>query len=190
MTSRDPPRSISPEALKAYAHPLRLEMIRYLGDHGPQTATSLAKALGESTGQTSYHLRQLAKHGLVEDDPSRGTGRERWWKAASFSVDVPALSDPSAAGAARLMLSTMVRHRAETLQHWVNRGTVPEGWENATHHASTLALTPDELAQLNEAVQEALEPFEQLGRERRDSGEAEGMTRVRVYYDAFPLLED
>lgn len=190
MASRNLPRSITPEALKAYAHPLRLEMIRYLGDHGPQTATSLAKALGESTGQTSYHLRQLEKHGLVEEDVGRGKGRERWWRATSFSVDVPALTDPSAVPAARLMLSTMVRHRAEALLHWVNRDSVPEGWEAATHHSSTLALTPEELARLNEAVEAAMEPFERLGRERRESGEAEGMTRVRVYYDAFPLMED
>src|SRR5690606_4687497 len=100
------------------------------------------------------------------------------------------LTDPSTAPAAQLMLSTMVRHRAETLQHWVSHGSIPEGWENATHHSSTLALTPEELGRLNEAVEKAIEPFTRIAQERAESGEAEGMTRVRVYYDAFPLIED
>ena len=41
---------------------------------------------GINTGQTSYHLRQLAQHGFVVDDEERGNGRERWWKAAHQST--------------------------------------------------------------------------------------------------------
>jgi DNA-binding transcriptional ArsR family regulator len=67
------------EAIRLLAHPLRQRMERELRN-GPVTATSLARALGESTGLTSYHLRQLAKHGFVEEVPGHGKGRERWWR--------------------------------------------------------------------------------------------------------------
>ena len=72
----------TPQMLRALAHPTRLKMLGMLRIDGPATATSLATRLGINTGQTSYHLRQLAQHGFVVDDEERGNGRERWWKAA------------------------------------------------------------------------------------------------------------
>jgi len=66
-------------ALRLLAHPLRRRISEQLR-HGPVSATSLAEALGESTGLTSYHLRQLAKHGFVEEVPELSAGKERWWR--------------------------------------------------------------------------------------------------------------
>jgi DNA-binding transcriptional ArsR family regulator len=80
--------SITPTtaALRALAHPTRLRMLGLLRVDGPATATGLATRLGLNTGQTSYHLRQLAQHGLVVDDAERGNARERWWRAAHEST--------------------------------------------------------------------------------------------------------
>ena len=76
--------SITPDAagLKVLAHPVRLEMLGMLRVEGPATATMLAQRLGLNSGATSYHLRQLAQHGFIEEDAERGNGRERWWRAA------------------------------------------------------------------------------------------------------------
>jgi DNA-binding transcriptional ArsR family regulator len=68
-------------ALRALAHPLRNRLLGLLRLHGPSTATLLGKRVGESSGSTSYHLRQLAAYGFVEEVPDHGTGRERWWRA-------------------------------------------------------------------------------------------------------------
>ncbi|MEU7461934.1 winged helix-turn-helix domain-containing protein, partial [Streptomyces griseofuscus] len=49
-------------------------------DHGPATASQLAERLGESSGATSYHLRQLADHGVatrLPDKPRRIRSRRR-----------------------------------------------------------------------------------------------------------------
>lgn len=95
MSTPDEPRELSdPSALKALAHPLRQKILRLLRA-GPATSTSLAEALGENTGSTSYHLRQLAAHGFVEDVPGRGTGRERWWQASDQDVRFPRRSTMS-----------------------------------------------------------------------------------------------
>lgn len=69
-------------SLRAVAHPRRLRMLGELRRHGPSTATRLAAKLGINTGSASYHLRQLADAGLVTEDPTEGTSRERWWRAA------------------------------------------------------------------------------------------------------------
>ena len=70
---------------KALAHPLRGEILRHLDEHGPATSTTIAEALGENTGTTSYHLRVLADAGIIEEVPERAHGRERWWR--TFPTD-------------------------------------------------------------------------------------------------------
>lgn len=82
------PRQVTGDAKrwKALSHPLRQEMLRHIREHGQDTSTTLAEALGESTGTTSYHLRVLADAGVIEEVPGRPNSRERWWR--TFSVDM------------------------------------------------------------------------------------------------------
>ncbi|WP_225729270.1 MULTISPECIES: transcriptional regulator [unclassified Nocardia] len=81
MADHPAPRTITDVAvLRLLAHPLRRRIEEQLRG-GPVTATTLAQALGESSGLTSYHLRQLAKHGFIEEVPELATGKERWWRA-------------------------------------------------------------------------------------------------------------
>ncbi|MFH8610116.1 ArsR/SmtB family transcription factor [Streptomyces sp. NPDC018029] len=77
--------------LKALAQPRRQQMLQHLTVHGPATSATLARALGLNTGATSYHLRELARYGFVEETRGSGRegerdgggrhGRERWWRA-------------------------------------------------------------------------------------------------------------
>jgi DNA-binding transcriptional ArsR family regulator len=90
VTDQGEPRELTdPAALKSLGHPLRQRILRQLHRDGPATSTSLAQALGENTGATSYHLRQLAEHGFVEEVPERGRGRERWWQARVRDIRFP-----------------------------------------------------------------------------------------------------
>jgi len=83
------------DVLKALAHPRRQRMLQHLGLHGPATSATLARALGLNTGATSYHLRELAKVGFVEEVPGQGTGRERWWRAPVRDLRIPPRSRQS-----------------------------------------------------------------------------------------------
>jgi DNA-binding transcriptional ArsR family regulator len=74
---------------KAMSHPLRREILRHLGDHSPANATTIAEALGENTGTTSYHLRLLADAGVIEEVPERAHGRERWWRVIPVDLREP-----------------------------------------------------------------------------------------------------
>ena len=65
-------------SLRGLAHPLRVRMLWMLETDGPATATILADRLGERTGTTSWHLRELASCGFVEEVSDRGNKRERW----------------------------------------------------------------------------------------------------------------
>jgi DNA-binding transcriptional ArsR family regulator len=81
-------RRLDASGLKALAHPLRVRMLGTLRNDGPATATQLAQRLGESTGTTSWHLRQLAAHGFIEEDPDRGTKRDRWWRSRTRTTSL------------------------------------------------------------------------------------------------------
>ncbi|MEV0378369.1 helix-turn-helix domain-containing protein [Nonomuraea sp. NPDC050643] len=70
-----------PRVLKAVAHPLRVRLLGLLRSDGPATASELGRRLGESSGSTSYHLRELFKYGFVEEDPEQRDGRERRWRS-------------------------------------------------------------------------------------------------------------
>lgn len=190
--ARPGPQQLGPSALRAYAHPLRLRMIQLLNDHGPATATQLATQFGESTGQTSYHLRQLAKHGLVEDDPTRGRGRERWWKSTSFHLSTAAMvrEDPRLLGAAQLMLDAVVNARSDALRSWLAQlDHAPRQWVDvATQDQTTIHLTAEETRRLNDEIAAVLDTWVTLGQARlEDNSVPADAERVRVYYDVFPL---
>src|SRR5689334_12619211 len=56
-------------SLRALAHPLRLRLLGLLRMDGAATASQLAARTGQSSGATSYHLRQLAAYGFVIEEP-------------------------------------------------------------------------------------------------------------------------
>lgn len=102
MSEKNEPAEVTPQGVsgrtvrldrhlvRALAHPMRNRMLGLLRIYGPQTATTLAGRLGVNTGATSYHLRQLADAGLVEEDDTRGNARDRWWKSAHQGTEFDA----------------------------------------------------------------------------------------------------
>ena len=70
-------------ALKIVAHPLRARLLGALRMHGPATASELGRRFDESSGSTSYHLRELAKHDFVELDPEQHNARDKRWRATA-----------------------------------------------------------------------------------------------------------
>ena len=183
--AREEMRELGPEQLKALTHPLRVEIIRALRSDGPATATALARRLGESSGSTSYHLRQLERHGFVEEVPDSGDGRDRWWRAAfrGQSVD-PAKwhDDPGDRSVVAAYEAMVVRGAAQTLGAFIEEQANGE-WDNAWVDAATvsdksLRLTPAQLRRLVDKMHALLDSFE-----RYDSPGAE---RVVVQVNAFP----
>src|SRR5215469_5260949 len=107
------------KALRAYAHPVRMKLILALRTRGPLTATQAGRLLGESSGTCSFHLRQLAKYGLVEET-GEGTGREKPWRATTTSTGWDEVQEtPEAAAAAGLLSEVLVESYFATLRRWL-----------------------------------------------------------------------
>jgi len=186
-------RPIGGEELKAFTHPLRMAMYSALRDYGPATATQLARRLGESSGQTSYHLRQLERHGFVEDDPEHAGGRERWWRALSFSVADPVMiADPAQAPAVRAMFDLVIADRVRVLRQFFDAAMTQEADpdEAAGTDTTTAPMTKAEATHLIESVQTLINEHTERARSLAAAGDTEGRRRTRVFFDVVPLLDD
>jgi DNA-binding transcriptional ArsR family regulator len=89
------------ELYKTLVNPVRRQILDHIGKHREANSTSVARALGESTGTTSYHLRKLAEQHLIEEIPERSGGRERWWRVLPFEhvMAAPSQRTPEEDGA-------------------------------------------------------------------------------------------
>ncbi|MFE3824189.1 ArsR/SmtB family transcription factor [Streptomyces sp. NPDC059092] len=179
-------RTLDARSLRGLAHPLRIRLLGTLGHDGPATASQLAARLGESSGATSYHLRQLAAHGFVEDDPTRGKGRERWWRAAQegtrFTADLHANTDPEVRGAANLFLHEVATIHTQELATWLGTsGDWPLEWSQAADMSDfTLRLTPQQLTEMNKEIHAVAERYRVTG------AAAEDAPQVRIHLHSFP----
>jgi DNA-binding transcriptional ArsR family regulator len=179
-----------PLALRALAHPTRLALVGLLRRNGPQTATQAAERLGESSGSCSFHLRQLAKYGLVE--PAKGgEGREKPWQAtAMFTVWRGDGKTAGAAEASAQLSRVIAGNYVDALFRWLDRlPSAPRPWQRAAVFGDTmLYLTPAELARLGRQVDDLLEPY--VGRTFDAAQRPAGAKRVTYLRLAFPAGDD
>ncbi|MDQ1293917.1 MAG: hypothetical protein QG608_1799 [Actinomycetota bacterium] len=73
--------------IRALAHPTRLALMDALAVSGPLTATEASGLVGGTPSSCSFHLRQLAKYGFVEEAPER-RGRNRPWRLVRLSATI------------------------------------------------------------------------------------------------------
>jgi DNA-binding transcriptional ArsR family regulator len=130
---------------RTLGNPLRRRILAHLQEHGEANSTSLAQALGESTGTTSYHLRQLAEQRFVEEIPEKSGGRERWWRALPFHIQAP---DPAKMEAAELSAAieqakVKADHDIDLYFRVLAQYEGPDGWAQSSRGG--LYLTKEEL---------------------------------------------
>jgi len=187
----DPAQDLMLDAttLRALAHPLRLRLLGRLRLNGPATASQLASALGENSGATSYHLRELAKHGLVVEDAERNRGRERWWRAGHRSTyfDMRLDDDTKATGGeflravARIDSEHMLRfadnveYTAEVYGPEVADACMLSDWP--------LRLTGAQADELQHRINQLVDSY-------RDLPAEPGALRFRCQVQLFPLAVD
>jgi predicted ArsR family transcriptional regulator len=182
-------RLTDPRALRAVAHPTRLALVGLLRREGPLTATQAAELLGESVAGCSFHLRQLARYGLVEESGERH-GRQRPWRATARSTSWPRVADtPELAAATELLQSVLAERYFDEVMRWLaTRGSEPVEWQEAEHFGdSQLYLTAEELRQLGQWLRELLAPYDE--RTATPELRPDGALPIRFLHLAFPVTE-
>jgi DNA-binding transcriptional ArsR family regulator len=163
--------------LAALAHPLRVALLYQLNALGSRTASQCAQALGETPANCSYHLRQLAKAGLVARDEA-GNGRERPWRSVYTGLSLrPALddADPEVVTAARATRAALANaeieeHARLARQYLRLEPRAAKAWRDvAGVNSYSLRLTAGELDELVQALDAVIRPY--IGLTRADPPE-------------------
>lgn len=187
-----PRRTLDAASLPGLAHPLRVQLLEQLTQYGPATATQLGARLHESSGATSYHLRQLERYGFVEEDPGRGSGRERWWRRVpgGLRINAPELNDDAATKeATTLVVNEFNRGRLRRAEHW--RETYadwPREWQDASAQGTFhMRLTAPEVEALNTELEAVVMRWHRVATERTDDDVDGASSQVEVQLTVFPL---
>ncbi len=171
-------------ALKALAHPLRLDLLEAVSIHGPLTATAASELVGESPANCSWHLRQLAKYGFIEEVPD-AHGRQRPWRRTGTGMEWDqSPEDPETQEASRALTTVYLNREMARIQEAMQR-TQPAGWEERVIATESLSwLTADEMSQLGDEIGALLERFR--GRVRDPGLRPAGSRPVRMLALAAP----
>lgn len=172
--------------LRAVAHPLRVRLLAALRVDGPATATELGRRFGESSGSTSYHLRQLARFGFVEEDPDQPNARDRRWRAVhEFTTwrDSDFAEDEEGQAAIRF-----IRARQRDNLNRVAVTFEAEGWDKSWRDAAGISdlvarLTPASLTALDNQIIALVREYE-----ARDA-HAPDAERVAIWLAGYPVRE-
>jgi DNA-binding transcriptional ArsR family regulator len=154
-----------------------------LRDEERATATTLAARLSETSGATSYHLRQLARHGFIEELPV--SGRERWWRLVPGGIVMNGfefLARAETREAAEFLLRETVAERGRRLAHWLATVTEwPREWQQACTDVDVrLRLVPEQARALVAEIAELADRYRLLS--HGDAGQ-----RVELQWAVFPV---
>lgn len=187
----DEPRRVELESgqLRVLAHPLRSRLLSSLRAHGPATATMLAQRLNTNSGATSYHLRQLADVGLIEEAPGHGGGRQRWWRSAhemTSWTESRFEDDPDDRAASDWLLGHHVRLMTRWVEDWVEaRREWPVAWRDAADSSDyEFHLTAEQLKALNDELHEVVQRYQRAADLDRPDAQ-----RCTVILHSFPMPE-
>ena len=178
-----------PRTLRALAHPLRLQLLGILRTAGPATVSSLAGSVGQAVPLVSYHLRQLADHGFIEEAPELAKDRrETWWKSSheftSWSI-TDFLDTPERLDAIGVFQREVLQRHFERIQEFFAEApSWSREWLDASEMSDVrVTLTP---SQLKELIGEL---WEVIDRWRHREPEPDGAQSTELIFYAFPIRQ-
>src|SRR5487761_1120033 len=142
----------APPGDTALDHPVRAALLDLVRERGTVTSTEAARALGQSSGLCSFHLRQLARYGYLEE-AEHGRGRVRPWRLASTGAQVT--DDEGFAVLARELEDVGYRR-------WLagKPGVAPQ-WQRDAAFSTVLHLTAAELSEAAGEIRAVLDRYRQ-----------------------------
>jgi DNA-binding transcriptional ArsR family regulator len=181
-------RVSDPRALRALAHPVRMALLEELAVGGPMTATQVGERIAESPTTCSFHLRQLAKYGFVEE-AGGGKGRARPWRLTTVAMQIT--GDDAESGFAADAVHRMFAERVDSrYRKWLEtKANYPQDWQRVAEHSQyVFYLTVDELRQLNEELTAVLMPAYQKFQDRMTDATVRppGSALVELLLRAYP----
>jgi DNA-binding transcriptional ArsR family regulator len=176
-----------PRAMRALAHPARLAILEHLHANGSGNATECAREVGGTPQAASYHLRALAKWGLIREAESND-GRQTRWELAARSIKFASGDDSPEFRTAARALGRRVLERDERLidAYLAVEQDEPREWRDAaTFSSGSIHVTAAELEALAQRLHDVMKEYERPNEFDRP----EGARRVHLVFRAVPRVE-
>lgn len=163
-------------ALLALAAPSRLRLFDTLRRDGPVSVSALSAALAEDEGSVQTALQEFAECGLasLEGNDWRAAGR-------GFVFEIP--EDPEGQAAGRRLANAALLYYADVPERWVenHEPRLSLDWLRAAGmFQSRVALTPDELRELQAGLELLIEPY--ATRKAADTPDGAAPVRILAYF--------
>jgi predicted ArsR family transcriptional regulator len=188
----EPDRIRDPRILRAIAHPMRNRILGELVAAGHLRAADVAEILAIPANQASFHLRQLAKYGLVEPAPELARdGRDRVWRPVhehGLTLEVDAMAkDPGGKEA----VSVWRRHAAAEAKAAIDRAYAQRKSRDVHVMISDdwVRLTKAEAKELAEDLMALQERWQDRSRAAADDGTARRTYHVLKVVQPAPDVE-
>lgn len=166
-----------PATLRAIAHPVRQQILEELVLRSHGRAADLAKELGQPANAISFHLRSLAKAGLIVEAPEHARDRrDRVWKpvAETFEID-------------RKLPGSMVV--IDPLVDWLRTEVMASSEDGAAHRqlaAGGALLTKDEAERLSADLAAVLDQWYETALAARSSTDETPRASYQVLFAIGP----
>jgi predicted ArsR family transcriptional regulator len=158
-----------PTVLRAIAHPVRNRILGELSAQGPLRAADLSAELGVPANQASFHLRQLAKYGLVEEAVGEGRDRrDRVWRLvdeSGLNLDLGAMEKQPGGAAATAVFRSQSAAWAHALVDTAYAGSQSPAVQR-TIIDQTVRLTRAEARELSQELSAVLQSWTERNRGR------------------------
>lgn len=176
-----------PQTLRALTHPIRLALLEALELEGPLTATQAGELIGEPPNTCSFHFRQLAKYGFVEE-AGPAPGRNRPWRRKTHQMHFTDVHEDAETAVAARELDRTLRdfYFARLERFYAARADFPRHWQETTGGSEIVVhVTPDELRAIDEEVMAILDRFRE--RTADPARRPAASLPIEVLFFAYPL---
>lgn len=175
------------EGLRALSHPTRQRLLAELVTAGHGRAADLAQLTGQAANAVSFHLRTLARAGLIEEAPELARDRrDRVWRPVADSFTV----DPATVG-----FTTLFRPYANLIRDNLARGAAAGGQPELAEPDRSLMLasaiaTPAQVEDLATRLTALIQEWTtDTVAAARDEPGAAGRQVYRLVWAAGPAVE-
>jgi len=177
MSLGDERETAEKAALRAMAHPVRLRMMSLL-TAAPMTAAEVARELGLTHANASYHLRNLLAGGLIivdGEEKIRGGVAKRYRYEAGQDRDQPGSRVPRSDEQVRIEYAAVAHELIRRTQHT----SFPAGPKLLAD--AELWVDPEKWAELRKRVGDALIELHQVAQPPRTPGTIRTSTTAAMF---------
>jgi DNA-binding transcriptional ArsR family regulator len=174
--------------MRALAHPTRLALLDHLHTLDQATATECAVVVGDSPSSCSYHLRALAKWGLVEETEGSDRRERRWQVLTPLVIgDHDGPRGPDVVAAEHALTAEILNRSTTRVLDWLDASDdEPREWHDVQLVSSrNIIASAAELAAVLAEIDALLTPL--VASSRRDNAPADARL-VHVHLSAVPKV--